>query len=71
MKQRVVAIIAAACIAVGGFAIGRATAGAKLYQATVRCAAVSEDSAAHLKLISFLRTANGIELFYRCKTRGY
>jgi hypothetical protein len=69
--MRRAALALAFVVALGGFSLGRATAGARI-TATVRCAHPAEDSLAHVRLVSFTRNDDGsIDVSYRCKRIGY
>jgi integral membrane sensor domain MASE1 len=46
--------------------------GSSSWPATVRCAGLAEDSAAHVRLVVFDRQADGsVRLVYRCERGGY
>ena len=41
------------------------------YHATVRCPNLAEDSAAHVRLVEYTPTEDGVTLIYRCQRTGY
>jgi hypothetical protein len=42
------------------------------YHATLRCAHIAEDSAAHVRLVTYAPHANGsVHIVYACKRHGY
>ena len=59
-----------AMILVAGLYVGRSTAGrTHRYPAVVRCKAMAEDTAAHVKLVKYEH--DGATLVYRCVGGGY
>lgn len=62
MKKKMIAL----SLVVAAFAgtVGRATAHTTTYPAKLRCSAISEDSAAHVKLVRY--SAGGSRIVYRC-----
>lgn len=74
VTRRGVAVLVLAGV-LAGAGIGRASSSGSVpelegHPATVRCAGMAEDSAAHVRLVTFERSSDGLELVYRCERRG-